>query len=288
VEPAPVCCNDQETCSSTRRPIVPQQTGVAQGDLPPGLRATREGAVAVLTLARAEKRNAISDEMVLGIERFFTTLPEDVGAVVLHAEGDHFCAGLDLAEVTGRDVLAGVRHSRMWHRAFERVEFGPVPVVAVLKGAVIGGGLELAAAAHIRVAERSTFYGLPEGQRGLFVGGGASVRVPRLIGVARMTDLMLTGRRYDADEGAAAGISQYVVDDGSGLTTGMELAARIASNAPQTNFAVVQALPLIAEANPREGYLMEAMMAAMAQGTDDAQLRIQQFLDGRAPKVPGR
>jgi enoyl-CoA hydratase/carnithine racemase len=288
VDAAPVCCNDQETCSSTRRRIVPQQTGVAPGDLPPGLRATREGDVAVLTLARAEKRNAISDEMVLGIERFFTTLGEDVGAVVLTAEGDHFCAGLDLTEVTGRDALAGVRHSRMWHRAFERIEFGPVPVVAALKGAVIGGGLELAAAAHIRVAERSTFYGLPEGQRGLFVGGGASVRVPRLIGVARMTDLMLTGRRYDADEGAAAGISQYVVDDGSGLTTCLELAARIASNAPQTNFAVVQALPLIAESNPREGYLMEAMMAAMAQGTDDAQRRIQEFLDGRAPKVPGR
>ncbi len=265
---------------------MPQQTSDAPGDLPRGLRATREGPVAVLTLDRAAKRNAISDEMVLGIEQFFTTLSADVGAVVIAAEGDHFCAGLDLAEVADRDALAGVRHSRMWHRAFERIEFGPVPVVAALKGAVIGGGLELAAAAHIRVAERSTFYGLPEGQRGLFVGGGASVRLPRLIGVSRMTDLMLTGRRYDADEGAAAGIAQYVVDDGTGLATSVELATRIAGNAPQTNFAVVQALPLIAEANPREGYLLEAMVAAMAQGTDDAKRRIKDFLDGRAAKAP--
>jgi enoyl-CoA hydratase/carnithine racemase len=158
-------------------------------------------------------------------------------------------------------------------------------VVVALKGAVVGGGLELAAAAHLRVAESSSFYALPEGQRGIFVGGGAAVRLPRLIGVARMTDLMLTGRRYDADEGAAAGITQYVVDDGAGLAFALELAGRIAENGPQTNFAVVQVLPRIAEANPREGYLMEAMMAAIAQGTDDAKGRMQAFLDGRAAKV---
>jgi (methylthio)acryloyl-CoA hydratase len=257
-------------------------------DLPPGLRATREGNVAVLTLARPEKRNAISDEMVLGIERFFTHLRPEIAAAVIAADGDHFCAGLDLAEMADRDAISGIRHSRMWHSAFAQIEFGPVPVITALKGAVVGGGLELAAAAHIRVAERSTFYALPEGQRGLFVGGGGSVRVPRLMGVARMTDMMLTGRRYDAPEGAAAGLSQYLVDDGAGLAASLELAERIATNAPATNFAVVQALPLIAEASPREGYLMEAMMAAIAQGTDEAKQRMQAFLDGRAAKVTDR
>jgi enoyl-CoA hydratase/carnithine racemase len=173
----------------------------------------------------------------------------------------------------------------MWHRVFEKIEFGPVPVVAALKGAVVGGGLELAAAAHIRVAEESTFYALPEGQRGLFVGGGASVRVPRLIGVSRMADMMLTGRRYDAQEGLGLGLSQYAVADGTGRKTALELAGRIAQNAPQTNFAVVQALPRIAEANPRDGFLMESLMAAIAQGTNDAKGRMQDFLDGRARKV---
>ncbi|MBZ5739472.1 crotonase/enoyl-CoA hydratase family protein [Nocardioides mangrovi] len=256
--------------------------------LPPTLDASRRGPVAVLTLNRPEKRNALGDAMILGIERFFATLPRDVRAVVLTASGDHFCAGLDLSEMAERDTIAGIEHSRMWHRVFEAIEFGPVPVVAALKGAVVGGGLELAAAAHIRVAERSSFYALPEGQRGIFVGGGGSVRLPRLIGVARMTDLMLTGRRYDADEGAAAGLTQYVVDDGSGLEAALELAARIADNASQTNFAVLQALPRIAEAGPREGYFMEAMMAAIAQGTDDAKGRMQAFLDGRAGKVTDR
>jgi (methylthio)acryloyl-CoA hydratase len=241
--------------------------------------------VAVLTLSRPAKRNALNDEIVLGIEHFFTRLPDDVGSVVIAADGDHFSAGLDLSEMSERDTVAGVRHSRMWHRAFELIEFGPVPVVCALKGAVVGGGLELAAAAHLRVAERSTFYALPEGMRGIFVGGGASVRVPRLIGVARMADLMLTGRRYTAEEGAAIGLSQYIVDDGTGLDAALELAGRVAANASQTNFAIIQALPRIAEANPREGYFMEAMMAAIAQGTDDAKQRMQDFLDGRAEKV---
>ena len=88
------------------------------------------------------------------------------------------------AELSERNVAQGIAHSRSWHRAFERIEFGKVPVVAVLHGAVVGGGLELAAATHIRVAESSTYYALPEGTRGIFVGGGGSVRVPRLIGIA--------------------------------------------------------------------------------------------------------
>src|SRR6202022_2443840 len=152
---------------------------------------------------------------------------------------------LDLTELTERDVVDGIAHSRMWHRVFDRIQFGRVPVVAVLHGAVIGGGLELAAAAHVRVAERSAFYALPEGQRGIFVGGGGAVRIPRLIGTSRMIDMMLTGRTYNAEEGLSAGFSQYVVDDGHGLAKAIELAERIATNTVLSNFAVVQALPRI-------------------------------------------
>ncbi len=267
---------------------MPAPPPLESADLPPSLTVRREGAVAVLTVNRPQKRNALDDATVLGLERFFTGLPGDIACVLLAAEGSHFSAGLDLTEMGELDTFAGVAHSRMWHRALEAIEFGPVPVVSALHGAVVGGGLELAAATHLRVAERSTFYALPEGMRGLFVGGGGSVRLPRLIGVARMTDMMLTGRRYDAEEGLAFGLSQYVVDDGAGLTEALALAERIAGNAPQTNFAVVQALPRIAEADPREGYFLEAMTAAVAQGTDDAKARMRAFLDGRAAKVTDR
>ncbi|HWC21045.1 MAG TPA: crotonase/enoyl-CoA hydratase family protein [Flexivirga sp.] len=257
-------------------------------NLPSTLSLTRSGDVTVVTLNRPDKRNALNDETVLGLEHFFTHLPDDVRAVVLAAEGDHFCAGLDLAELTERNTLEGLQHSRMWHRVFEAIEFGPVPVVAALKGAVIGGGLELAAAAHVRVAERSTFYAFPEGMRGIFVGGGGSVRVPRLMGAARMADMMLTGRRYDAAEGLTAGLSQYIVEDGAGTAKALELAQQIATNSPASNYAITQALPRIAEANPREGYFMEAMMAAIAQGSDDAKDRMRAFLDGKAQKVTDR
>lgn len=255
-------------------------------DLPATLQVEEHGEIAVLRLARAAKRNALDDATVLGLEAFFTAPPDGVRAVVLDAQGEHFSAGLDLGEmVENHEPFAGMEHSRMWHRAFERIERGRVPVVAVLKGAVVGGGLELACAAHLRVAEDSTFYALPEGQRGLFVGGGASVRVPRLIGVHRMTDLMLTGRVLDADEGQALGLSHYRAAAGQGLDRAMELAEKVAGNSPVTTFAVLQALPRIAEGTADQGYFTEALMAAVASSSAEAQDRMHAFLGGRGPKV---
>ena len=211
-------------------------------ELPRSLKAERRDDIAILSLNRPEKRNAIDDPTVAGIEAFFATLPDAIKAVVLTGEGEHFCSGLDLNELTTRDVPQAIAHSRSWHRAFERIEFGKVPVVAVLHGAVVGGGLEIAAACHIRVAETSAYYALPEGSRGIFVGGGGSVRLPRLIGTARMMDMMLTGRIYGAEEGQAIGISHYLAPAGAGLAKGIELAQHIAGNAPMTNFAVTHVL----------------------------------------------
>jgi len=243
------------------------------------------GAVRHMRLTRPAKRNALNDALVSQLHTAFVNLPDDVRAVVLSGEGDHFCAGLDLSELGERSVAEGIVHSRSWHAAFEQIQFGRVPVVAVLHGAVVGGGLELAAAAHVRVAEASTFYGLPEGQRGLFVGGGGSARIPRLIGVSRMADMMLTGRVYDATEGAAIGLSQYVVEAGAGLAKAFELAEKIAANAPLSNFAVMHALPRIAEMGQSEGLLTESLMAAIAQGDEAAKSRTRAFLEGKAGKV---
>jgi enoyl-CoA hydratase/carnithine racemase len=256
--------------------------------LPRSLAGELDGEIALLRLNRPEKRNALDDETILGIETFFEGLPDNVKAVVIHAAGEHFSAGLDLAELTERDIVEGIAHSRMWHRVFERVQFGRVPVVAVLHGAVIGGGLELAAAAHVRVAERSAFYALPEGQRGIFVGGGGAMRLPRLIGLARMTDMMLTGRAYGAEEGQQMGLSHYLVDVGEGLAKGTELAQRIAANAPLTNFAVMHVLPRIAESDPAAGLLTESLMAAIAQNDEEAKARLKAFLEKRAPKVAAK
>ncbi len=206
-------------------------------------------------------------------------------AVVLCGAGDHFSAGLDLSELQETSVAEGVAHSRMWHRSLDAIQFGRVPVVSVLRGAVIGGGLELACATHVRVAEPSAFYALPEGQRGIFVGGGGSVRLPRLIGVARMADMMLTGRVYSGEEGHAIGLSQYLVGVGEGYAKAIELATKMTTNAPLTNFAVMHALPRIADSGQDIGLFTESLMAAIAQGSDEAKQRLEDFLAKRAPKV---
>jgi enoyl-CoA hydratase/carnithine racemase len=254
-------------------------------DLPSSLQAERHGTVAVLRLNRAAKRNALNDVMVAGIEAFFSTVPEDIRAVVLCGQGEHFSAGLDLTELVDRKTFAGVAHSQSWHRAFDRVQYGSVPVIAVLHGAVVGGGLELAAAAHVRVAERNAFYALPEGSRGIYLGGGGSVRLPPLIGTARMMDMMLTARTLSAAEGQAIGLSQYLVDEGQGLAKGLELAGQVAENAPFTNFAAMHVLPRIAGSDPAAGFVTEALAAAIAQGDDEAKARLKAFLEKRAPKV---
>src|SRR3954464_8780208 len=257
-------------------------TAAAQSDL---LTIEQSGTVLTVGLNRPAKRNALNDGVIHDIGDCFANLPDGVGAVVVHGIGDHFSSGLDLSELTEQDATEGLRHSQMWHRVFDRIQYSRVPVIAALKGAVIGGGLELACAAHIRVAEPSAYFALPEGQRGIFVGGGGSVRLPRLIGVARMTDMMLTGRVYSATEGASYGFAQYLTAQGGALPKAMELAARIATNAPLTNFAVLQALPMIAEANPQTGLLMESLMATVAQSDKEAKRRIRAFLDRKTAKV---
>ena len=241
--------------------------------------------VAVIRLMRSAKRNALSDGLVLGLRDIFMNLPASVRAAVVDGDGPHFCAGLDLSELGERDASQGVLHSRMWHEALRQVQFGAVPVVAALHGAVVGGGLELASACHIRVADSSTFYALPEGSRGIFVGGGGSVRIPRLIGAARMADMMFTGRVYKAEEGERIGLSQYLVPEGQALDKAVELALRIAENAPMTNYALMHALPRIAEQPSDQGLMTEALMAAVAQSAPEAKFRLQEFLSGRAAKV---
>ncbi len=251
----------------------------------PDLSFERQDEIAIVRLERPAKRNALNDGLILALRDCFQNLPEGVRAVVLDGAGEHFCAGLDLSELKERNAGQGVLHSRSWHQALDCLQLGPVPIIASLHGAVIGGGLELACAAHIRVADSTTFYALPEGSRGIFVGGGGSVRIPKLIGVARMTDMMLTGRVYQAEDGERLGFAQYLVPEGQAFEKALELARRVASNAFLTNFALIQALPRIAEQPADHGYFTEALMSGIAQDSPDAKERVRAFLEGKAAKV---
>lgn len=252
-------------------------------ELPETLRLERQGEVAVVTLDRPAKRNALNTPIISGLRR--AVVESGASVVVIAAEGPHFSAGLDLTELEERTAAEGMFHSRAWHLDFGDMERTGIPIIAALKGAVIGGGLELASVAHIRVAEPSTFYALPEGQRGLFLGGGGSVRIPRLIGLHRAMDMMLTGRTYGAEEGAAIGLCQYMVGEGEALPKAVELAQKIVNNAPLSNFAITQAMPRIADSGTDEGLLLEVIMSAITQSDEMAKTRMRDFLEKRGPKV---
>ena len=240
--------------------------------------------IAYVKLNRAEKRNAINARMIAELGAFFECLPSDTRVVILHAEGGHFCAGLDLIErLQNRSAnpLGGIRNSRSWHRVFDLIEHGEVPVISVLKGGVIGGGLELAATTHVRICEDSTYFQLPEGQRGIFVGGGASVRVSQIIGAGRVTEMMLTGRTFDVREGYSLGLGHYVVPGGQGLAKAEALAGTIIANSPISNFAIINAISHISDMGSRGGFFAESLMATVTAQASDSKERITQFFDER-------
>lgn len=249
------------------------------------LRVEHRGDVSIITLARPHKRNALSDGVMAEVARAFAELPSSTRAAVIHGDGDHFCAGLDLSELSERDAVEGLHHSRSWHHILRDIEYGRVPVVVAIHGACVGGGLELAATCHIRVADESAYFALPEGSRGIFVGGGGAVRIPKLIGVHRMMDMMLTGRVHRADAAIAMGFAQYVVPMGQALDKAIELAQRMAQNAPMTNYSLMHGLPRIAEQASDHGFLMESLLAGVAQSAPEAKERVREFLEGRGPKV---
>ena len=247
-----------------------------------------EGEIAQIGLNRPAKRNAIDDELLNALTQAVTKAAGEAKAAILYGHGEHFCAGLDLAKHARKTPVEALKTSRHWHAAFDLIQRGDIPFIAVLHGGVIGGGLELAAAAHIRIAEETAFFALPEGSRGLFVGGGGSVRVARLMGVARMTDMMLTGRVLSAAEAIEANLVQYVVGKGQGLAKAKELAARMAGNAPLSNFAILKALPRIQDMAQDDGLFVESLISAFTETSPEARARIEDFLNKRAAPVSAK
>ncbi len=244
-----------------------------------------EGDIALIGLNRPEKRNAISDAVIEALAKVVERASSEAKAGVIYGAGDHFCAGLDLAEHVGKSPIEGIHGSRRWHAVFDGIQRGTIPFVAALHGAVVGGGLELAASTHIRVADTTAFFALPEGQRGIFVGGSGSVKVARLMSVARMTDLMLTGRVLAAEEGERANLVQYVVEAGSALDKAKELAHIAAGNATLSNYAVINALPRIQDMAQDDGLFVESIVASFTQTSPEANERLKAFLEKRAARI---
>ncbi|MBD3728172.1 MAG: crotonase/enoyl-CoA hydratase family protein [Sphingomonadales bacterium] len=258
-------------------------------DLPPlhFTRVERDGNILVVTLDRADKRNALSAAFIEELCALFEWVRRsDAGAVVIRAEGSVFCAGLDLVEhhLEDRSASDFMHICRRWHAAFDAIQHCGKPVIGALNGAVVGGGLELASSFHIRVADPTTYFALPEGQRGIFTGGGATVRVARLVGEARMVDMMLTGRVYAGDEAVAVGLCQYSVA-GSSLDKALEIARKAAENPPLSNFAITSGIAHIGNMPANDAFFAEAFIAGVTNTQPASVERLAAFMNKTAPKT---
>jgi enoyl-CoA hydratase/carnithine racemase len=243
--------------------------------------------VSVLSLNRPAQRNAISEELLAALDLALGRLPAATRAIVLHGHGPHFCAGLDLKEHHGlaRSAVDFMRVCQEWHRVFDRLQYGGIPVIAALHGAVVGGGLELAAATHVRIADPTTYFALPEGTKGIFTGGGATVRVARIMTPGRMVEMMLTGRVLDAEAGLRLGLAHEICAPGKSLETALATAANIAENASLSNYAVVTSISRIGDMSATDGMFAESLMAAVVQTGPEFQTRLGTFVDNSLQKV---
>lgn len=252
------------------------------------MRADHDGEILIVTLDRAEKRNALSARFVEEIFDLFEWVrrTDGVRAVVIRAEGSVFCAGLDLIEhhVEDRSASDFMYICRRWHAAFDAIQHCGKPVIGALNGAVVGGGLELATSFHIRIADATTYFALPEGQRGIFTGGGATVRVARLVGEARMVDMMLTGRVYSGEEAVSAGFCQYLTA-GSSFDKAMEIARTAAQNPPLSNYAITSGIAHIGNMASGDAYFAEAFIAGITNTQPASKDRLASFMNKTAAKV---
>ena len=241
----------------------------------------RREQIAIVTLNRPDKRNALNEALWADLKTTFETFDRDVRCVVLAGAGKHFCAGLDLSEHRHREAFESIFMSRFAHATLDAIQFGGRPVVTAMQGAVIGGGLEIATATHVRVADETAFYQLPEGRRGFYVGGGASVRVAKIIGSGRMVEMMLTGRTLDAAQGERLGLSHYIVPPGKALEKAIDLATAIAKNARIPNYLIIQAIPRIEDMSASDGLWTESIAQAVSMTSEDARAGIDAFFNKR-------
>lgn len=246
-----------------------------------------DNGVHVMSLNRPTKRNALDLETIEDLVTFFSTAHQNgVRAVVLRGEGEHFCAGLDLIEHWKEDRSPDefMHVCLRWHEAFNKMEYGGVPVIAALNGAVVGGGLELASSAHVRIMDQTTYFALPEGQRGIFTGGGATIRVSDLIGKSRMIDMILTGRVYQGQDAVDLGLAQYITE-GSSYEMALELADKVAANLPLTNFAICSAISHLNNMSGMDAAYAEAVVAGVVNTQPAARARLEAFANKTAARI---
>jgi enoyl-CoA hydratase len=254
-----------------------------------GILVERQGAIAVVTLNRPEKLNALTPAMLMRMEAVAAELDAmtDVRAVVLTGAGPKaFCVGADINEWS---ALAPLDMWRQWvprgHRIFDRLAALRVPVIAAINGHALGGGLELAAVADIRIAELAATFALPEAGIATCPGWSGTQRLVSMIGASKVKLLALTGRRIDAVRAREIGLVEEIAEPGGALKAAIEMAEQVARLAPVS----VQLTKQLVNAANGEGaaVTLEAMAGALAATTTDAREGMLSFREKRTANFEG-
>ncbi len=230
-------------------------------DIPAAVRSERQGPVLTITLDRPDRRNAVDGPTALALRAAFEAFDADDGArvAVLTGAGGHFCAGADLQALGDADRRNPIEPtgSAPGPMGPTRMDFAK-PVIAAVEGYAVAGGLELALMCDLRVAARSATFGVFCRRWGVPLIDGGTVRLPRIVGMGRALDMILSGRPVGADEALLMGLATQVVDDGQALAAAQALARQIAAfpqrcmRADRASAYAQWDLPL-AEALRREG-----------------------------------
>jgi len=255
----------------------------------PFVELTFEGPLARIALKRADKLNALDGAMVeaLGEAARAIDASRETRVAILMGEGKAFCAGGDIAAWGGLPPLDMWRDwTRAGHRAFEALARLRTPLIAALTGHAFGGGLELAAAADIRVAESGIKLGLPESGLGMAPGWSGTQRLVRRFGSSVVRRMALAGRLFTAEEGLELGLVDEVTPAGEGLARAHAIAADIAKRAPVA-VQIVKAMINAAEGEDRDAPI-EGLAGALTATTQDLAEGVAAFRDKRAPNFAGR
>ena len=247
--------------------------------------------IGVLTINRPDKLNAISNELTSELQQLFDQIEDDdeLRVLVITGAGEKaFVAGADIGELVDRDAQIGRKVSRLRQEIFSRIENFPFPAIAAVNGYALGGGLELALACSIRICSDKALFGAPEVKLGIIPGDGGTQRLPRLIGLGRAMEMILTGDFIDAQEAYRIGLVNKVIPHDEMIEQTMALAKKIASRPPLAVRYAKEAVNRSLDGGPVSGFALESYLHALACTTADKKEGVAAFLEKRKGDFKGK
>lgn len=237
-----------------------------------------ETRLVVVTLRRPNVKNAINKAMVTELHRAFDELREtDVGCILIESEGEDFAAGADISELRDRKALESL--AAINNALFNKIEHFPAPVIAVIRGYALGGGCELALACDMRVGAESAKMGQPEVNLGIIPAAGGTQRLPRVVGLGRAKELVLTGAIIDAAECLRIGLLNRMVPDAEVRNEARKLAHSILKKGPLAVRMAKAALNQSARTGLETGLAFESVAQALLFESEDKMQRMTAFLE---------